>query len=226
MTTNDAFSKISVHKAAPADRVWCRALAVLLVCAALLLPNTLPAEPVAVHYMEGLIHGFLMRPPLDGKPIADGDLTQVARGDRATDHLTFRFKNGSIHDETTVFSQRGTFRLLTDHTVQKGPAFKRPMETSIDAITGQVTVRYTDDDGKAKVLTERLELPLDVANGMLFTLLKNVQPSVPRTTVSMVVATPKPRLVKLAITPQGEEPFAIGGSNSKAVHYVVKVEIG
>ena len=42
----------------------------------------------------------------------------------------------------------------------------------------------------------------------------------------LVAATPKPRLVKLAITPQGEESFSIGGSNQRATHYVVKVEIG
>jgi hypothetical protein len=45
------------------------------------------------------------------------------------------------------------------------------METAVDAISGQVTVRYTDD-GKEKLLSERLELPPDVAN---VTLLKNVQ---------------------------------------------------
>jgi hypothetical protein len=32
--------------------------------------------------------------------------------------------------------------------------------------------------------------------------------------------------VRLAITPQGEDPFSIGGSTRKATHYVVKVEIG
>jgi hypothetical protein len=42
----------------------------------------------------------------------------------------------------------------------------------------------------------------------------------------MVAATPKPRLVKLAITPQGEEPFSLGGSERRAMHYVMKVEIG
>lgn len=36
---------------------------------------------------------------------------------------------------------------------------------------------------------------------------------------------PKPRLVKLAILPHGEEPFTIGGFRHQAMHYVVKVEI-
>jgi hypothetical protein len=52
------------------------------------------------------------------------------------------------------------------------------MEVSIDGPTGQVTVRTTDDDGKEKVVTNRLDLPPDVANGMVLTLLKNI-PSAP-----------------------------------------------
>jgi hypothetical protein len=61
---------------------------------------------------------------------------------------------------------------------------------------------------------------------MILTLVKNVAPDEPRTTVSMVAATPKPRLVKLVIAPQGEEPFSIAASKRKATHYVLKIEIG
>jgi hypothetical protein len=115
---------------------------------------------------------------------------------------------------------------LKDHLVLKGPTFMHPTETSSEGSTGQVTVRYTGDDGKEKVLNHRLELPPDVANGLMFTLVKQIQPGVPRTTVSMVATTPKPRPVKLAILPQGEEPFSSGTIKHKAMHYVVKVEIG
>jgi hypothetical protein len=44
--------------------------------------------------------------------------------------------------------------------------------------------------------------------------------------LSMVVATPKPRLVKLEITPGGEDTFAVGGVSQKAMKFVVKIEIG
>ena len=203
-----------------------RLFAVLLTCAALLQSNPLPAETVTVRHTEGLMHGFLALRTLDGKILADGEMTQVAQGDRVTDHLLFRFKDGSIYEDTTIFSQRGSFRLLNDHLVLKGPTFKHPTETSIDTSTGQVTVRYTGDDGKEKVLTQRLELPPDVANGLMFTLVKQIQPGVLRTTVSIVATTPKPRPVKLAILPRGEEPFSSGTIKHKAMHYVVKVEIG
>ena len=208
------------------EHVPSRLLTILLACATLLQPGALPAAPVAVRHTEGLVHGFLVLRTLEGAILADGDLIQIARGDRVTSRLVFRFKDGSVHDETAVFSQRRSFRLLSDHLVQKGPAFRHPMEVSIDNSTGQVTVSYTDDDGNEKVATDQLELPADVANGLILTLLKNVQPNAPRTTVSIVAATPKPRIVKLAITPQGEEPFTIGESKRRAMHYVVKVELG
>jgi len=205
-------------------RSW--SLALLLASAALLPPGTLSAAPVAVRHTEGLVHGFLVLRTLEGDTLADGDLIQVAHGDRVTNHLVFSFRDGSVRDETAIFSQRGNFRLLNYHLVQKGPAFQRPMEVLVDNATGQVRVRYTDEDAKEKVISDRLELPPDVANGMIFTLLKNVRPDGPPTAVSMVAATPKPRLVKLVVTPRGEEPFSIGGSRRKAIHYVIKVEIG
>ncbi len=199
---------------------------ILLACVAMLQPNALFAEMIPVRHTEGLIHGFLLVLTLEGKALADGQMTQDARGDRVTNHLIFRFKDGSIYEDTTIFSQRGTFRLLSDHLSLRGPSFKHPMDTWIDASTGEVKVRYTEDTGKEKVIAQRMELPPDVANGLLLTLMKDINPSVPRTTVSMVATTPKPRLVKLAILPQGEEPFAIGRFRHKAMHFVVKVEIG
>ena len=201
-----------------------RLLIAVLACAALLQPNALRADPVPVRYNEGLTHGFLVLQTLEGKTIADGQMTQVAQGDRVKQHLKFRFKDGSTYEETTIFTQRGHFRLLSDHLVQRGPSFKIPMETSIDASTGQVTVCYTDN-GKNEVLTEQMELPSDISNGMIFTLMKNIQPNVPRTTVSMLVTTPKPRLVKLAIVPEGNEPFSIGNFQHKAMRYVLKIEL-
>src|SRR5437764_4185298 len=201
-------------------------IAILIACAAMLEPNAVLADMIPVRHTEGLEHGFLVLRTLEGKAIADGQMTQDAHGDRVTMHLIFLFKDGSIYEDTTIFSQRGTFRLLSDRLILRGPSFKQPTDTSIDASTGQVKVRYTDDSGKEKVIAQRMELPPDLVNGLLFTLIKDINPSVPRTTVSLVATTPKPRLVKLAILPHGEEPFTIGSFRHKAMHYVVKVEIG
>ncbi len=201
-------------------------LDIVLTSAFLLSANIAFAEPVAVRQTEGLMHGFLVLQTLEGKTIADGEMTQVTRSGRVTGHLSFHFKDGSLYDDTVIFSQRGIFRLLTDHLIERGSSFTQPMDTLIDASTGQVTVRYSDKDGNEKVVTEKLELQPDLANGLVLTLLKDIQPTVPQTIVSMVVATPKPRLVTLEIRPQGEESLSIGNIQKKATHYVVKVKIG
>ncbi len=42
----------------------------------------------------------------------------------------------------------------------------------------------------------------------------------------MLVSTPKARVVKLKISPAGQESFSVGGSGAKATHYIVKIDIG
>ena len=218
-------SASSLRDTAPLVRpTWLASL--LFACASLFWPWALSGETVAVRHAEGLVHGFLILRNLEGTPLADGDLIQAARGDRVTSRLVFHFRDGSIHDETVVYSQRRRFRLITHHLVQKGPTFPQPLEMSIDGSSGRVTVRYADENGEQKVATDRLDVPPDLANGLILTLLKNLQGGAPPNTVSFIAATPKPRLVKLAITAAGEERFSTGGADRKATHYVLRVEIG
>jgi hypothetical protein len=200
----------------------------VILALALLAPPPSRAEQIAVKRWEGSARGFLGLRTLEGMPIADGDIVETTvptpSGNRVTLRLSLRFKDGSLHEETTVFVQQKTFRFVSDRVVQKGPAFKRPLESTI-AASGRVKVRYTDEDGKEKTIEERLKLPPDVANGMILALLKNISPRTPKTTVSMVAITPKPRLVELELTPAGEEPFSTGASARKATRYVVKVHV-
>ena len=158
--------------------------------------------------------------------LASGDLIQRAHGNRVTTRLVFQFKDGSTNDETAVFTQRGQFRLVSDRLIQKGPAFERPLDMMIDAATGQVTVRYNDDHGQEKTEAEHMELPPDLANGLIITLLKNVHRDSLPPSVSYVAATPKPRLVKLNIGVAAADSFSIAGSPRQATHYVLKVDIG
>ena len=184
------------------------------------------ASDLEVRYKEGLTHGFLMLSTLDGKQIALGDLLQVAHGSQVTSRLVYHFNDGSLQDETTVFSQRRSFSLITYHLVQKGPTFPHPSEVWIDTGKNQVTVRYTDDKGNEKSENEHMKLLPDVVNGLLLTLLKNLHPEGELPQVSMVVATPKPRIVKLSIGSQGKDELTIAGSRREALHYVIKIEIG
>jgi hypothetical protein len=190
------------------------------------LASSAPAEPIPVRYLEGSIHGFLALRAEGGRVLAVGDLIQVVRGDWVTSRLLFRFKDGSVDDETTVFSQRGNFQLITDHHIQKGPSFPQPMDLSIDVRSGRITVRSTGKDGKEDVTTEHMDLPPDLANGLILSIAKNIRPDTRETKVSMVVATPKPRLVKVAISPHGEESFSLVGSRRKAMRFVLKIELG
>jgi hypothetical protein len=100
------------------------------------------------------------------------------------------------------------------------------MDLSIDARSGQVTVRSAGKDGKQEVRSEHLDLPPDLVNGLVLSIAKNIRPETAETKVSMVVATPKPRLVKVAISPHGEEPFSLVGSRRKAMRFTLKIELG
>src|SRR5436190_19232174 len=111
----------------------------------LLCPRALLGQTGTVRHPEGLLHVFLVLKTLAGTSLADGELVQTPRGDQVTSRLVFHFKDGSIHDETSIFSQRQRFRLITHHLVQKGATFRQPLEMSIDSSTGAVTVRYAHD---------------------------------------------------------------------------------
>jgi hypothetical protein len=198
---------------------------VWLTFAILLLPGPLSAESIPVRYPEGTIHGFLALRSPEGKLLATGDLIEVIHGNEVVSRLVFSFKDGSVDDETSKFSQSRTFRLISDRHIQKGPSFPHPTNVLINAASGQVTVRYQDKN-REKVETDHLDLPPDLANGILLTLLKNISPDTKETKVSYVAAAPKPRIVHLSITPNGQETFSVAGARHKATVFRVKVEIG
>ena len=184
------------------------------------------ADPIPVRHLEGVTFGFLTLRNTDGEIIANGYLQQTAKPSSAivTDDLQFHFKDGSLYREITKFTQRGTFHLVSDQVKQKGPSFKQESQSWIDVASGKVTVR-TVDKGKEKRTTKQMSIPPDVANGLLFILVKNMDPTAPETTVSMVAPSDKPRIVKLTFTPAAEKPVRFGLLSFKAQHYVMKVKI-
>ena len=208
----------------PERSVRARSLMSLLAIV-LFQPGPFRAESVPVRYREGSVHGFLALRTLDGKILGAGDLTQTVRGNRVVSRLVFRFKDGSVDDETAVFSQQRVLRLISDHHIQKGPSFPKPTDVSIDALAGRVIVHYIDKR-EEKVEQEQMELPSDLANGIILNILKNIQPDTAETKVSYLAATPKPRLVKLSIVRHGEERFSVVGARYKARLFVLKVELG
>src|ERR1700679_1157607 len=96
------------------DIAGSRFLLSLVFCAVLSSTFTGPlqGEPVLVRYPQGSAHGFLEIRTLAGAQIAIGDVTQKVQGDRVASRVTFHFSDGSLDDETTVFSQGPLFRFV------------------------------------------------------------------------------------------------------------------
>ena len=194
----------------------------VLLVAAVLLGARLKAEPVPVRFPQGSAHGFVVLKTMSGIRIATGDMTQSVHGDRVSSRLMLRFLDGSIDDDRTVFSQRGTFRLISDHHIQRGPSFPKPIDVLIDASTGDITSRTKE----GKIVQEHLDLPDDVSNGLPPNLLMNLLPSTPETRLSFVAPGAKPRLIHFTVKPAGDVSFTVGGSQRKAIDYILHIELG
>jgi hypothetical protein len=191
-----------------------------------LFAGSLAAEPVRVQKMEGVVHGFLVLRSPGGEVLADGDLVQVPKQGGIESRLTFRFRDGSVHDERVFFSQKDVLRLETYHLVQKGPSFPAPIEAKLNRAESRFEVRHTKEgETEAEALEGVLELPDDAYNGMFFTLLKNVDGAATTRTVSFVAFMPEPRVVKLEVTSLGEEKFSIEKRQRKAVKYALDLEV-
>jgi hypothetical protein len=88
-----------------------------------------------------------------------------------TTRLVFHFKDGSVNDETAVYTQHERFHLVSDHLVQKGQTFPRAIDMTVDGETGEATTRYTDPHAAEKVETDKFDVPPDLSNGLINTLL-------------------------------------------------------
>ncbi|HTZ98615.1 MAG TPA: hypothetical protein VMB18_19590 [Terriglobales bacterium] len=183
-------------------------------------------EQIPVKFPQGSIHAFMVLRSEEGKAIGVGDWDQKLHSGQLSSHLKFRFDDGSIYEDTTTFTQKGVFRVLSDHLLESGPTFKDTMEVWTDCRSGQVKVRQSKDGkDKDKVTTQHLNIPADVANGILSILLANLADGA-KHTLSMVVAAPKPRIVKLVVSPQSEDEFSIQKTQYKAKTYLVHIDIG
>ena len=184
------------------------------------------AEPVAVRFTEGVTRGFPVLRAQSGEILAHGELMQVARGDRVESRLVFHFRDGSLYDEALTFSQREVFTLLTYHLVHRGPSFPETLDATVDRATRKYQVRYrADDDSPEETLSGDFEMPADAYNGLLGTLLKNLEAGASKT-VQIVAFTPKPRLVKMLLEPMAAESVTMGAISVPATRYHIKPQLG
>ena len=184
------------------------------------------AEPIAVRYTEGITRGFPVLRSLGGDKLAQGELTQVPRGDVVESRLVFRFKDGSVYDERLTFSQRDVFTLQSYHIVQQGPSFPEAIDARVDRKTGRYEVRYrSDEDSPEETLKGSFDMPGDVYNGLLSTLMKNMPAATPAT-VQIIAFTPKPRLVKMLLKPTVEDPMNVNDAAVIATRFLVRPQLG
>jgi hypothetical protein len=205
------------------------ALRLGLISALLIVLGAAPswAAPVSVRYVEGVTHGFLVIRSPAGDVIAEGDLLQVVRPEGVQSRLVFRFRDGSIHEETAVFSQQRVFTLLGYTLRQQGPTFPMEMDVSLsrDGEKGRYQVRTRPPREDEERTSGEVDLPADVYSGMLTMIVKNVAKGATET-VQVLAFTPKPMLVQVEMAPVGEEPVMAGGRRVSATHYVLTPKLG
>ena len=171
------------------------------------------------------MHAMLLLKDEDGKEIAVGDQISEIRGIEVHWRLTFRFLDGSFDDETTVFRQGAVFQLIYDHHIQKGPSFTRPADVTIDVPHGKVT--WVDLSGKEeKTKSQNMNLPADLANGMLALMVEDFPSKAAESKVSYLILESKPRVVTFTVKPDGTDEVEVGSSSRQADRFNVHIEIG
>src|SRR5262249_54339432 len=173
-------------------------------------PDGVAAAAVRVRAPEGSAHGFLVLRAPDGSVLAHGDWWQIPDGDRLEVHLRFRFTDGSLSHETFELAQRRVWSLLSYRSVQNGPRFPRDIEAHLDRTTGRYRVETKErGKGERKADEGTIDLPEDTYGfGMLAMLLKSLPPG-ESMTAHAVAFTPKPRVLTLNVSPDGEEQVKI-----------------
>ncbi len=153
-----------------------------------------------------------------------GDDINLTRGNEVRSRLIIRFRDGSIDDERTVYIQGKVLQLVSDHHIQKGPAFKDPLDLEINVPARTVTY-HLYKDGKDQVKTDQMDFPPDLANGMISSVVEDF----PRNGTEMKVAYiagSKPRIVHFSIKPQDQDTFFVAGIRHRARRFNIHVEIG
>jgi hypothetical protein len=188
------------------------------------------AGTVKPRFPEGSTRGFLVLRSTDDRALAYGELTSAPKGDLVHSRLRWRFRDGSVQDEVTVYAQKPELKLVSYKQVQRGPAFPADVEVSFSRDPGRYEVQRRESKGDRKeakpdVTSGPIELPPDVYNGMTLTVLKNLAPGAVGTG-QMLAFTPKPRFVKMTIRPVAEDPVLIGEARRTATRYLIDLEVG
>jgi hypothetical protein len=197
----------------------------MLLSVFVLFASAAVADPLRATFQQGALHAFLVVRDEGGKIIGIGDVMNVRMGNAWKLRMTLKFNDGSVDDETAVYQQHTTLRLLTDHHIQKGPSYPKPMDMSIDV--AKKTVTWHDfKDGKDDIKTDTMDLPADLCNGLLALVIQDMPKGSTDVKMSYIAATPKPRIVKLAVHPDGQDRFHFGDTTRQAGKFRLHIELG
>ncbi len=198
---------------------------VLLLILAFVGTHFSSAELMPARHKQGSTHGFLLVKSLQGKVIGVGDLLEVVQHSQVHSRLVFRFRDGSVDDDSTVFSEEDVLHLISDHHVQRGPSFPVQLDLNINAAAHEAVWKETKA-GKVEVYRKRMELPRDLANGIIPLVIENIPPDAVETKVSYLASDLQPRIVTLSIKREARDRFTVGGIAGFANRYLIHVELG
>lgn len=198
---------------------------IFILIAITIIGSRLGAEQVRVVHRQGAIRGFLVLKDENGKEIAVGDEINEVQGNVIKSRTTFRFHDGSVDDEETVYRQGTTFQLIRDHRIQKGPSYPKPSDVTIDVAKNDVSWVETSDN-KTQTKSQHMNLPHDLANGMVPLLVQNLPRGATELKLPYLAVDSKPRIVTLIIKPDGNDKILIGADGRRADRFNVHTDIG
>jgi len=194
----------------------------LVWCAVGMLSHAAVSDPVRPRHPQGWAHGFVEVRTHENRQIGVGDLLQRVEKGVVTSRLVLNFLDGSVDDETTVYTQDRVVRLLSDHHVQHGPSFPKSTDVFIDAAHG--VVRTKDESGKTTEV--HIEMPADTYNGLASNVLMNLPPGTSQATIAIVIGGAKPQIAHLKCMRAGKQDFELGGLRREATEWTVHVDLG
>jgi len=188
-----------------------------------LLPAIAQSQAIPVHHLDGRLRGFVVLRDQSGRQIGNAELNQVAVGDTVHYHMVYRFRDGSVDEETATYTQHDTFQLVADHHLQTGPFFSKPLDLSVDA-SGKTTERIP---GKPQPDITHLDLePGTAVTGMISSILANIDPKAAAFKLPVVSPTRKPRFFHLDISAAGKGTVRIAGTQRSAAIFRLHTDLG
>ena len=183
------------------------------------------AAPIPVRFVEGATHGYLILRDERGDRLADGEMIQKTHGELVDGQLVFRFKDGSLHDERVSFTQKQVFTLQSYKLLQRGPSFPTEIDLAMERKTGEYRLQSSRNGSADEPLAGRIDLPDDVSNGMVMTLLRNLTPGHGET-VHFIAFSPDPKVIELKLVPTTKTSIRIGDAAKQVTRYALEPQLG